>query len=254
MAGVRTILSLLAASTVVAVVATGASAPSVVLAASPPSAAPPTRAIASATSQGSSAPLGPGRQKLSPGVHVLDLVAREHGPGGPAHLPRIAITLPRGWFNYDGWGMTTGERIPRMLVSFWDVALVYETPCRWQNTSLIDPGPGVGALASVLAKRPLRNATVPKDVVLAGVRGKYLRWSVPRQIDFADCDEGVFESWTARGWASDRYQQGPGQVDRIWILNVGGTRLVLDVAYMPQATNADRQALGRIVRSIRFLR
>ena len=32
-------------------------------------------------------------------------------------------------------------------------------------------------------------------------------------------------------------------MDRIWILNVGGTRLVLDVAYMPQATQADRQAL-----------
>ena len=200
------------------------------------------------------APLGLGHQKLSPGVHVLDLVARENGHGGPAHLPRIALTLPKGWFNYDGWGMTTGEQVPRMLVSFWDVFLVYETPCLWKSKSLIDPGAGVGGLASVLAKRPLRNASVPKDVVLAGVRGKYLQWSVPRQIDFAGCDEGAFESWTAVGWASDRYQQGPGQVDRIWILNVGGERLVVDVGYMPQATRAQREQLARIVRSIRFLR
>src|SRR6476620_9765283 len=40
------------------------------------------------------APLGSGHQRLSPGVHVLDLVSRENEPGGPAHLPRIAITLP----------------------------------------------------------------------------------------------------------------------------------------------------------------
>jgi hypothetical protein len=196
------------------------------------------------------APLGLVHQKLAPGVHVLDLVARENGDGGPAHLPRIALTLPKGWSNYDGWGMTAR----RMLVSFWDVFLVYETPCLWKSKSLIDPGAGVGGLASVLAKRPLRHASVPKDVVLAGVRGKYLQWSVPRSIDFADCDEGAFESWTAVGWASDRYQQGPGQVDRIWILNVGGARLVVDVGYMPQATSADREALERIVRSIRFLR
>ena len=65
----------------------------------------------SATSRTLPKPLGAGHQRLSPGVHVLDLVSREHGDG-PAKLPRIAITLPRGWFNYDGWGMLTGELDP----------------------------------------------------------------------------------------------------------------------------------------------
>ena len=73
------------------------------------------------------------------------------------------------------------------------------------------PWPGVDALASALVGRPLRNATRPKDTVLDGFRGKYLQWSVPTQIDFEACDEGAFESWTARGWASDRYQQVPGR-------------------------------------------
>jgi len=41
------------------------------------------------------APLGLGHQQLSPGLHVLDLVARELGHPGPSSLPRIAITLPK---------------------------------------------------------------------------------------------------------------------------------------------------------------
>jgi hypothetical protein len=84
------------------------------------------------------------------------------------------------------------------------------------------------------------------------MRGKYLELSVPRRIDFDDCDEGAFESWTATGWSSDRYQQAPGQVDRIWILDVGGERLVVDAAYLATATAKDRAELETVVESIRF--
>ena len=203
-------------------------------------------------------PLGAGHQKLAAGVHVLDLVARDHSGTGPAHLPRIAINLPSGWFNYDGWAMNTGGAglpgLPLMIVTFWDVNQVYPTPCRWKGKTMVDPGSGVDALASALAKQPLRNAIAARDVVLGGFAGKYLQLSVPRHIDFADCDQGYFETWTALGWGSDRYQQGPGQVDRIWILSVNGQRLVIDAAYMPRATNKDRAELDRIVHSIRFLR
>ena len=200
------------------------------------------------------ASLGSGNQQLSPGLHVLDLVAREQGHPGPSSLPRIAITLPKGWFNYDGWGMNTGGGLPLMIVSFWDVDKVYGTPCRWQSRPMVDPGPSVGALASALARQPLRNASAPRGVVLGGVHGKSLQWSVPTRIDLTHCDQGYFESWTAKGWSGDRYQQGPGQVDRIWILNVAGVRLVIDAAFMPRTSRANREELGRIVHSIRFLR
>ena len=88
--------------------------------------------------------------------------------------------------------------------------------------------------------------------MLGGFHGKYLSWSVPSKIDFTHCAQGYFESWTAKGWASDRYQQGPGQVDRLWILDVKGQRLVIDAAYMPWATRKQRAELDRIVHSIKF--
>ena len=196
-------------------------------------------------------PLGPGEQKLSPGLHVLDLVSREQGRTGFAHLPRIVITLPSGWFNYNGWALNDGGTLS---VAFWDVAKVYPTPCRWQGKPMIDPGRTVDGLARALASRPLRHASRPTDVALAGFRGKYLSWSVPRRIDFSRCGQGSFESWTGRGWAIDRWQQGPGQVDRLWILDVNGQRLVVDAGRMPWATRGQRAELDRVVRSIRFLR
>jgi probable HAF family extracellular repeat protein len=196
-------------------------------------------------------PLGVGYQPLAAGVHVLDLVAREHrGQGGPTRLPRVAITMPRGWFNYDGWGMNDGGTL---IVAFWDVDKVYATGCRWQGKPKIAPGPTVDDLASALAARPLRHATTPADVTLAGFHGKYLSWSVPSTVNFSSCGQSYFESWTAKGWASDRYQQGPGQVDRLWILDVKGQRLLIDAAYMPWATRQQRAELDHVVHSIRFL-
>jgi hypothetical protein len=42
-------------------------------------------------------------------------------------------------------------------------------------------------------------------------------------------------------------------VDRIWILDVGGERLVVDAFYLAEATPEDRAELERVVDSIRFL-
>jgi hypothetical protein len=220
-------------------------------------------ACAGSTSQRPTAALGQGHQKLMPGTYVLDPGRRAAALGLP-HPPKLEITVPAGWRNFDGWAMHKGREPNTVFVTFWDVDRVYPTPCKWQYKVMVDPGRGVNGLASALAEQPLRNATAPTDIVLDGFRGKYLRWSVPTDIAFdetrpdqalfPDCDENTFQSWTgARGWASDRYQQAPGQVDRIWILNVKGARLLIDASHLPKATARDRADLERVVESIRFL-
>jgi len=50
----------------------------------------------------------------------------------------------------------------------------------------------------------------------------------------------------------DRYQQGPGQVDELWILDVDGQRLVIDATHMPVTSMADVAELHSILRTIRF--
>jgi hypothetical protein len=196
------------------------------------------------------ATLGAGAGPLEAGTYRTEQVN-----GGGAGVPPIVLTVPAGWSHIDGWVVHRGPlESATVALQFWDVGQVYGHPCDWQGT-LFDPGRSVDELAAALVERPLRNATQPTPVTVDGRDGLYLEWSVPADIDFAACDadggEHYFESWTGVG-EGDRYHQGPGQVDRLWILDVDGARLVIDGFDMPYATDAERQELLDVVASIRF--
>lgn len=194
--------------------------------------------------------LGRGDEDLEPGTYLLDFQNR--ASGGRVY-PRVVVTVPDGWANGDGWVIDGRPETPRWsAITFWDVNKVYAHPCDWRGEQLIDPGRTVDGLVEALVDRPLRNATAPVEVTVDGYQGYMLEWSVPTDIDFTSCDDSFFESWTGLGWSSDRYQQGPGQVDRLWILDIDGSRLVIDAMYMPGATEQDREELFAVVDSIRF--
>jgi hypothetical protein len=197
-----------------------------------------------------------GEVDLQAGTYVLDFPLLDTSE---KRFPSVLITVPDGWTSYKGFVFRSRLDTPReMAVSFWSVVAVYANSCRWLG-SMIQPGPTVDELAAVLAERPLRHATVPVAVSLGGYHGKYLEWSVPVDINFSECDkdpggtEGFFESWKGYGTGGgDRYQQAPGQVDRLWILDVEGRRLVIDADYRPGSTDQDRADLRKVVDSIRF--
>jgi hypothetical protein len=190
-----------------------------------------------------------GTQVLKAGTYAFAFPEFD-APGKP--FPHAVITVPNGWMIEGGFALTSHVDTPRHLaVTIWNVVDVYTNGCHWLGP-MIHPGPTVDALAAVLAARPLRNATAPVSVSFGGYNGKYLEWSVPIDIQFSDCDGGKFKSWTdAEG---DRYQQGPGQVDRLWILDVEGHRLLIDATYMPGTTEQDRAELAKVVNSIAFKR
>jgi hypothetical protein len=135
-------------------------------------------------------------------------------------------------------------------------------PCHWHG-NLVDPGPTVEDLVSALSAQKMRHATKPIDVTLGGHDGQYLEWSVPDDMvvtgdaDFKGCDVEPsnghldFVSWTGNS-QGERYQQVAGQVDRLWILDVDGQRLVVDATYSPDTSEAVRDELGRIAESLRF--
>ena len=189
-----------------------------------------------------------GTQDLKAGTYAIAFPDFD-APGKP--FPKVLITAPDGWSTCcEGNGVNINTPRP-LLVVLWNVVDVYANGCNWSGPT-IHPGPTVGELAAVLAARPLRKATAPVAVSLGGYQGKYLEWSVPADINFSDCEGGMFKSWADAG--GDRYQQGPGQVDRLWILNVEGHRLVIDATYLPGATEQDRAELAKIVNSITFRR
>ena len=50
---------------------------------------------------------------------------------------------------------------------------------------------------------------------------------------FADCDEETYASYGLSGASPSRTDQGPGQIDELWILNVNGAVTIIDVMYAP---------------------
>ena len=194
-------------------------------------------------------------EALAPGTYKLERgTVSDHGT-----FPPILITVPDGW---NGSGrflriLRPGEDVGRVAVQFWEVDRVYGHPCQWIGT-LLRPGPTIDGLAAALADVPLRNATEPTGVSVDGYAGMFLEWSVPADIDFADCDvddvgEHAFQSWTDAD-GGGRAQQAPGQVDRLWILDIDGARLVIDAFWLPLATSDERLQLQDVVESIRFER
>jgi hypothetical protein len=163
-------------------------------------------------------------------------------------------------FEAEGWeawenGVNRGEGGPPAgsAIGFWVVDDVYADPCDWDRGFVEPPiGPGVDDLAAALVQRPHIEASEPKAVELKGFEGKQMRLQVSRSIDFIDCAGTQFRSWAAVPDGS-RYHQGPGQIDLLWILDVDGTRLVIDMAYFPATSRKDRAELMEILESVQIV-
>lgn len=179
---------------------------------------------------------------------------------GGGSYPRYSVEVPDEWSSDGHFVLKPGASM--VGLSVWDVGQVPTDPCHWQG-QMVDPGSGVEDLVAALSVQATRSASTPIDVTLGGHRGRYLEWSVPADMevtgnaDFQGCDAWPdnghldFVSWLGNGMG-ERYQQVPGQVDRLWILDVDGQRLVVDATYSPDATQADRDELAHVVESLRF--
>jgi hypothetical protein len=178
---------------------------------------------------------------------------------GAGTYPTVSVVVPSTWSAFKNFGVTNDC----CGVAFWDVGKVARDPCH-SIGHLYNPGPTVRDLVAALEAQSTRHPTPPTDVTLAGYSGEYLEWSVPKDLvvtgddDFAGCDvqpdgHRNYTSWVGAGGVGERWQQMAGQVDRLWILDVNGQRLVIDASYPPGATQAQREEEDRVVHSLRFL-
>lgn len=180
------------------------------------------------------------------------------GGGDP---PTYTVDAPDGWSTSDGFFVI--KSVPGVLgLSVWNVGDVTRDPCHWHGQAF-DPGPTVDDLVAALVAQPTRHASEPTDVTLGGYQGRYLKWSVPADMevtgdaDFTGCDvepsngHRDFVSWHGALFG-ERYQQVAGQVDMLWVLDVDGQRLLIDATYSPDISKADRTELVNIAKSLRF--
>ena len=172
----------------------------------------------------------------------------------------VTLSLPPGW---DGDNCSVGIEMDTTTTCACRCGMsghVYSDPCQWDGT-LEEVGPTVDDLAAALEQQPMRDATV-SDVEVDGFAGKLVTMSVPDDMDydesktssdgFVDCDLGQFRTWNSPAGTDVRGQQGPGQRDDVYILDVNGTRVVVNVAYFPDLQQPQMGELESIVQSMRI--
>jgi hypothetical protein len=172
--------------------------------------------------------------------------------------PRYSVQVPAAWSAWSSNGPFVTRNPPSVMgLSVWDAIQVPTDPCRWSST-MTTPGPTVDNLVKALIAQRTRNASAPAEATLAGYKGAYLEWSVPPDmVDGENCDPWPdngyrdFVSFLGVG-GSERYQQLAGQIDRLWVLDVNGQRLVVDATYSADATDAQKAELDQIAKSLRF--
>ncbi len=134
------------------------------------------------------------------------------------------------------------------LIIFFGEFNVYRSPCNWATTRPNEPAATVDEVIDRLVLQVGRDASNPVEIALDGYAGKAITLHVPEDAAFDDCDLGVYGSWGMPGEdrAPFRYQQGPGQIDEVWVIDVNGMVAIVDWTYYagtPQAVVAELRAL-----------
>jgi hypothetical protein len=196
---------------------------------------------------------------LEPGTYFID---PDLDPSTPL---RVVYEVP-----FEGWSMWIGATKSsddgHVMVSITTVTNLVRQGCR--DHSWADPrvGPSVDDLAAALADlTPFRVTSPPKDVTIYGYRGKYLELTVPNlpvegvgdDHHFAGCEEGTLKSWVAAidtepGDAFYGYNGEPGRTEEFWILDVDGTRLMIEANWSPASPRKDVAETRAILDSIRI--
>jgi hypothetical protein len=198
-----------------------------------------------ATTGSSAAPDPSSSVAAEPGTHVF----RTFDPDFDSSY-RITMHLLDGYAS-DGdnpvvFGTDEGQGI-----STWTVGNVYAEPCRWRGTLLAPPiDQSVDGLVAGLTSQKNRHASAATDVSLDGFTGKFMELTVPARIDLADCHGGEFRTWVDPTGGPRCLE--PGQRDLLWIVDVEGSRLVIDAALGPETTQQDRADRIQMVESIRI--
>lgn len=196
---------------------------------------------------------------LEPETYFID-------PDGDPSTPlRVVYEVPA-----EGWSMWIGAvkfaDEGHVGVSITTVTNLVQDGCR--DHSWADPpvGPSVDDLATALADlAPFEVTSPPRDVTIDGYGGKYMELTVPdlpvEDVEgdrrFTGCEEGTLKSWVSfvdRAEEGDAFYgyTGPGYREQFWILDLEGTRLMIQAGRSPGSPRADLAEQRAILDSIRI--
>jgi hypothetical protein len=156
---------------------------------------------------------------------------------------RVIMTLPEGWegIGASGIGKAPFELPDGVNVGFQQPAAVFTDPCA-PETSRESVGPAVDDLVNALSDLPNVTGSTQAEAAISGFSGTHLTFVV--DTEGIDCVMALY------GQGSFVRAAENGQHQDLWILDVDGTRLVIDAATFPQTSAADRAELQTIVETL----
>ena len=179
---------------------------------------------------------------LAPGCWAIEI----RGLDGS---PLAELDLPAGFSGNDAWVWVNPDREDEWgAITLLPVGDVYPDPCtRAGNPPKV--GPSVEDFATALAAQKVTTTTTPVPVSLDGHDGVYLELSAPADFDLSRCRGKELISWETEGEPSGG---DPGFVNRYWVLDVDGQRVVLVVATTDDATDETVERFTGIAESATF--
>jgi len=182
----------------------------------------------------------------------------------------VTINLPMGW-QAAGPSMYLKRASAGpvgLSIGAYSIQHVNTFPCRWASQAYTDtayPHTTAGlalALSAFWGQDPnqvpfFSNSTIapissrPRPTAIGGRSASYVEVLIPSVLDFSQCDADQLVLWESAD-GSVRYGLGPGEIDRLWVVDMDGAPVVIDAAMPLLASLSDRAELQAIVDSVRI--
>lgn len=199
----------------------------------------PSGGPAPAVTSTSPAHLGGSNDDLAPGTYQASFLTASGHASSDALLD-----IPEGFLDGDDWYVVSADG--DTFLGLWVVDEVDRDACLDDDRDAVDPGPGVQDLVSALVAQASTDTPAPEQVTLGGHEASYVELTGPHDLTRCDDHPALWRS-------PERPIYSGGQVDRVWVLEAAGERLVLDASYSRSSTAKERAALTAMVESLELV-
>jgi hypothetical protein len=172
---------------------------------------------------------------------------------GSQGQPLAVVNLPSGMSSVGSFAVGVypqGSLTQYHALSYWTVAGVYADPCG-KRGGLVPIGPSVADLVAALAAQDLTRTTEPQPVTIDGHRGLQLDLIAADNVTYEKCTEAHFDVWDSTP-GGGRYLQAPGQLLRLRVLDVDGSRVVVETSAVPGTDAVGLAEMDRLAQTVTF--
>jgi hypothetical protein len=160
------------------------------------------------------------------------------------------FTVPDGWsLDEDGFVTKDADGPGEVMLTTWIVSHIFSDACDDSEANLVEVGTTVDELASALVAQANRDAT-QSTATLGSYPATRIELSFPADLDPSTC--------AGRAWPDPGPNLGGGMLIRdaqtqvVYILDIGGERMVVVASRMPDSSEEDLAELQGILDSIRI--